>query len=138
MIYCPTCSTANREGSKFCNECGANLQTASLLRCPNCGDMNPSSHTNCMNCGAALVVQAEPEPAPDEAEVAPIVAAAPTAPAPARDDELPAWLHDLHEPSSSSMQTPDTDSTPPPSVLPTDTTPVSTDEAPLPLAEQKA
>lgn len=25
MIYCPTCGTSNRDGSKFCNECGACL-----------------------------------------------------------------------------------------------------------------
>ena len=29
MIYCPNCNTSNRDGSKFCNECGTRLpQTA--------------------------------------------------------------------------------------------------------------
>lgn len=28
MIYCPACGTANRDGSKFCNECGGRLPEA--------------------------------------------------------------------------------------------------------------
>jgi hypothetical protein len=28
MIYCPKCGTANRDGSKFCNECGGRLPEA--------------------------------------------------------------------------------------------------------------
>ncbi|HID87708.1 MAG TPA: zinc ribbon domain-containing protein [Anaerolineae bacterium] len=28
MIYCPECGTSNRDGSKFCNECGARLPSS--------------------------------------------------------------------------------------------------------------
>ncbi|MGA9347505.1 MAG: zinc-ribbon domain-containing protein [Anaerolineae bacterium] len=30
MIYCPNCGTANRDGSKFCNECGTGLAPQDL------------------------------------------------------------------------------------------------------------
>ncbi len=96
MIYCPTCNTANREGSKFCNECGTNLSNVSLLRCPNCGDMNPSTRTHCANCGTRLVVQAEPEPEDlpeDEAPLTPAAAPISTEPTPASDE--PEWLRQL-------------------------------------------
>ncbi|MCA1553438.1 MAG: zinc ribbon domain-containing protein, partial [Chloroflexi bacterium] len=68
MIHCPACNTTNRDGSKFCNECGTNLQSASLLRCSPCGDLNGALRTECANCGAPLVVQGDEQAAalPDE------------------------------------------------------------------------
>ncbi|MGQ9711016.1 MAG: zinc ribbon domain-containing protein, partial [Anaerolineae bacterium] len=54
MIYCPKCGTANREGSKFCNECGTPLP-ATGLRCPMCGAMNPTGNLYCDRCGARLI-----------------------------------------------------------------------------------
>ena len=32
MIYCPNCGTANRDGSKFCNECGIRLAPQDLSK----------------------------------------------------------------------------------------------------------
>jgi hypothetical protein len=54
MIYCPKCGTANRQGSKFCNECGAPLP-ATGLRCPMCGAMNPAGNLYCDRCSARLI-----------------------------------------------------------------------------------
>ena len=54
MIYCPKCGTANRQGSKFCNECGSPLP-ATGLRCPMCGAMNPTGNLYCDRCHARLI-----------------------------------------------------------------------------------
>ena len=54
MIYCPKCGTANRQGSKFCNECGSPL-LATGLRCPMCGAMNPTGNLYCDRCHARLI-----------------------------------------------------------------------------------
>jgi len=56
MIYCPKCGTANRDGSKFCNDCGARLPppgTGAL--CPECGTFNPVTTLFCQKCGARVV-----------------------------------------------------------------------------------
>lgn len=72
MIYCPNCGTANRDGSKFCNECGARLATpATGIACPECGTFNPVTRLFCQKCGARLVTVA-PEPEPEEPEGAPV------------------------------------------------------------------
>jgi len=60
MIYCPSCGTANRDGSRFCNDCGADLSAASGRRCPMCSAMNPVESTVCNECGARLVPQTAP------------------------------------------------------------------------------
>ena len=54
MIYCPKCGTANRQGSKFCNECGGPLPTTGL-RCPMCGAMNPTGNLFCDRCHTRLI-----------------------------------------------------------------------------------
>ena len=125
MIYCPKCGTANRRGSRFCNECGEPLPMRTALRCPLCGTMNPVSNTYCDRCQARLLplaapAYAEPEPepaAPPAEEVAERVApegqeaedwlAQLRAPAeegaeepegagkPAEPAEIPAWLRDI-------------------------------------------
>lgn len=65
-IWCPQCGTANREGSKFCNNCGTRLEGEEGLRCPMCGHLNPPELEICSNCGARL----KPLVAPEEGEVA--------------------------------------------------------------------
>ncbi|MGC8838460.1 MAG: zinc ribbon domain-containing protein [Anaerolineae bacterium] len=72
MIYCPNCGTANRDGSKFCNECGARLAAPGTgTACPECGTFNPVTRLFCQKCGARLVTVA-PEPEPEEPEGMPV------------------------------------------------------------------
>jgi hypothetical protein len=62
MLYCPKCGSANRRGSRFCNECGEKLPLHTGLRCPMCGAMNPVQNAYCDQCNARIV----PMTAPDE------------------------------------------------------------------------
>ncbi len=55
MIYCPSCGTANRDGSRFCNECGTKLPTMTSSLCPTCGTPNPPHTIFCEKCGARLI-----------------------------------------------------------------------------------
>ena len=55
MVYCSHCGTQNREGSKFCNNCGARLAPESGLHCPMCSTPNPVENVFCIHCGARLV-----------------------------------------------------------------------------------
>ena len=54
MIYCPKCKTANRDGSRFCSECGEKLGTQTSPKCPECGALNPVQNLFCSECGARL------------------------------------------------------------------------------------
>jgi len=54
MIYCPGCGTANREGSRFCNECGRRLADESWANCPRCGAANVADAAHCQRCGLDL------------------------------------------------------------------------------------
>jgi class 3 adenylate cyclase len=49
-VICPTCSTDNRPGAKFCVECG----TALAAGCPTCGTVNPSGAKFCAECASPL------------------------------------------------------------------------------------
>ena len=49
-MICPSCGTENREGRKFCSECG----TALARGCPSCGAANEPGEKFCGECGAAL------------------------------------------------------------------------------------
>ena len=49
-MVCPACQAENREGSKFCEECG----TALSLRCPSCGAGHRAGQKFCNECGTAL------------------------------------------------------------------------------------
>ncbi len=85
MIYCPNCGTANRDGSKFCNECGYRLTGAEGVLCPICGAQNRVGSVFCTQCGSRLIpVEAPAEP--------------PAPPTPAAGEEaVPDWLAKLRE-----------------------------------------
>lgn len=63
MISCSKCGTLNRDGSKFCNNCGERLRTASGgttmltngIICPKCGTLNRVENVFCSNCGTHLL-----------------------------------------------------------------------------------
>ena len=54
-MRCTKCGTDNREGRKFCAQCGQPLK----LGCPACGAHNEPAERFCGDCGAALVVAAQ-------------------------------------------------------------------------------
>jgi class 3 adenylate cyclase/tetratricopeptide (TPR) repeat protein len=56
-MQCPKCQFENREGVKFCEECGANFD----LICPNCSAKIPLGRKFCGECGFKLT---EPSQAP--------------------------------------------------------------------------
>jgi len=68
MIYCPKCGTANRRGSRFCNECGEPLPMGTALRCPMCGAMNPVGNVYCDQCNARLIPMTVPHSEEPELE----------------------------------------------------------------------
>jgi class 3 adenylate cyclase/tetratricopeptide (TPR) repeat protein len=49
-MICHECGTQNREGRKFCSECGARL----AIPCTSCGAPNQPGEKFCGECGAAL------------------------------------------------------------------------------------
>ena len=65
MIRCSKCGSLNRDGSHFCNECGAELQPTSI-RCPVCGANNPVGRVFCDQCHARLVPSEGMVPPEDE------------------------------------------------------------------------
>ncbi len=67
MIYCPSCGTANRDGSRFCNECGTKLPTLTSSLCPTCGTPNPPHSLFCEKCGTRLIASLAEEPEEPEA-----------------------------------------------------------------------
>jgi class 3 adenylate cyclase/tetratricopeptide (TPR) repeat protein len=52
-MKCPRCQAQNREGVRFCEECGARL----ALTCPSCGAELPAEKKFCGSCGAPLAAQ---------------------------------------------------------------------------------
>ena len=60
MIYCPECGTANRDGSKFCNECGRTLLAQTGVKCPQCDTLNAVQSVFCSHCGGRLLTQPSP------------------------------------------------------------------------------
>jgi len=71
MIDCPHCGAANREGSKFCGDCGQPLGVAGELACPMCDTPNRPGSTVCTECGARLAPVSVPltEESPEPLEV---------------------------------------------------------------------
>ncbi len=49
-MICPNCQADNKEGAKFCNECGAPL----ALQCPRCGAGHRAGQKFCDECGLPL------------------------------------------------------------------------------------
>ncbi len=107
MIYCPKCGTANRDGSRFCNECGQGLGTLTRVKCPECGVMNPVQHAFCSECGGRLL---PPSAGPSASDAAPTIKGlslptvspvsgdedVPVIEEPADvDEDVPAWLREL-------------------------------------------
>ncbi len=55
-MECPSCRSAVREGSKFCNQCGAALVPC----CPSCGRETISGAKFCPECGTRLMRTSHP------------------------------------------------------------------------------
>jgi len=49
-MQCPRCHAENREGRRFCRECGLSF----ALACPSCGFVNEGSEKFCGGCGAPM------------------------------------------------------------------------------------
>jgi len=56
MQQCPRCHAENREGRRFCGECGLSFASA----CPSCGFLNEGGEKFCGGCGRSLTVTASP------------------------------------------------------------------------------
>jgi len=57
-LKCPDCQFVNREGAKFCSECGHKFE----LSCPECGSSIRASSKFCDGCGHNLTVPSQPTP----------------------------------------------------------------------------
>jgi len=57
-MECPRCRHPNREGARFCGECGASLATT--VDCPSCNAQNPPSQNFCDACGEPLTQSPQP------------------------------------------------------------------------------
>ena len=53
VVKCPSCSTDNPAGARFCSSCGSSLVPATV-KCPSCSAENPPGARFCSSCGAAL------------------------------------------------------------------------------------
>jgi membrane protease subunit (stomatin/prohibitin family) len=54
-IACPKCGAANLTNAKFCNECGAKMQTAGqTVPCAKCGAQLPVGSKFCSECGSKV------------------------------------------------------------------------------------
>ena len=64
-MKCPGCQFVNREGAKFCIECGNKLE----INCPKCRHLNPPESKFCEECGYKL---REPKEAAPKDALAPL------------------------------------------------------------------
>ncbi|MFN8595475.1 MAG: zinc-ribbon domain-containing protein [Anaerolineae bacterium] len=96
MIYCPKCGIANREGSRFCNDCGTKLPSSTSVHCPQCGTPNPPNNVFCEQCNARLVPTLADE-TPEAEPPAPVKKglSLPTKPASAESTPATDWLGQL-------------------------------------------
>ena len=53
-MRCDVCGTENPEGSKFCINCGNNLENQGHIICDACGYENPAGARFCQKCGKDL------------------------------------------------------------------------------------
>jgi Double zinc ribbon len=56
MMVCPRCHAENREGRRFCGECGLSFAST----CPSCGFLNEGTEKFCGGCGRSLTATARP------------------------------------------------------------------------------
>jgi len=63
-MKCPNCQMENREGAKFCSECGENLE----ITCPQCGKVTRLASKFCDECGYKFERGAKAEKAKQESE----------------------------------------------------------------------
>jgi hypothetical protein len=59
-MKCPRCAADNREGARFCRECGAGFAAV----CPSCGLSVEAGSKFCDGCGASLLAATAPAVAP--------------------------------------------------------------------------
>ncbi len=57
-MLCPWCHTENREGRRFCGECGLSFAST----CPSCGFLNEGGEKFCGGCGSPLISPAAAQP----------------------------------------------------------------------------
>jgi class 3 adenylate cyclase/tetratricopeptide (TPR) repeat protein len=55
-VNCPRCRAENREGRRFCGECGLSFASS----CPSCGFLNEGGEKFCGGCGRSLTATASP------------------------------------------------------------------------------
>ena len=58
-MKCPRCQGDNRDGARFCRECGATFAAV----CPSCGAKVEAGSKFCDSCGAVLAAAPTPTPA---------------------------------------------------------------------------
>jgi class 3 adenylate cyclase/tetratricopeptide (TPR) repeat protein len=63
-MKCPNCQTENREGAKFCSECGESL----VASCPQCGKVAGLASKYCDQCGYKFEKVTKPPKAEPESE----------------------------------------------------------------------
>src|SRR5258705_3824922 len=62
-MECPRCQAENREGARFCRECGAPFGAV----CSSCGAKVEAASKFCDNCGTPLALASAPGPGPERA-----------------------------------------------------------------------
>ena len=74
-MICPSCSYSNREGRKFCSECGVAFE----IPCPHCQALNEPGEKFCGECGQPITDSAlQPAPLPQAVEPSPHAAQEPS------------------------------------------------------------
>ena len=54
MDTCPGCNSSIPQNTKFCPECGLNVEEANVVVCVSCGDELPEGAKFCLNCGTKV------------------------------------------------------------------------------------
>lgn len=57
-MQCPRCHAENRQGRRFCGECGLSFAGT----CPACGYLNEGNEKFCGGCGKPLAAGPPPQP----------------------------------------------------------------------------
>jgi class 3 adenylate cyclase len=73
-VVCPACQADNKEGARFCRQCGAPLG----LTCPSCGASHEAGQRFCDQCGSALADDANPARASQPQSAQPMTLLAPS------------------------------------------------------------